>query len=215
MDTQSKIYSLLLTKALSLISKRRYTVLGLKKKLILHLEKKLKSDPASLQLPGGVGLETASPDLSELAGRTPSSKDFEPDLKQVLSRLKELKYLDDTAYTKDFIESRISSRPRGKFLLKRDLKNKGIHPDLAARIVEESEINEEEIAFEALLKKFKRYSQQLSETCDQIDDQNHIQPHAQDDLRKQKEKALRFLASRGFKIDAIYKAVDRWYNRHS
>lgn len=185
MDQQSKIYTFLLTKALSLLSKRRYTVLKLKKKLILALEKKIKTDPASLQLSGGVGLED----------NAPSPQDFEQDLKQVLSRLKDLKYLDDTAYTKDFIESRISSRPRGKFLIKRELKNKGIHPELAERIVEGSEINEEDLAFESLLKKAKAIER--------------AEP------RKQKEKALRFLASRGFAIDAIYKAVDRWYNEHS
>lgn len=178
MDSQSKTYSLLLTKALSLLSKRRYTVLKLKKKLISALEKKLSNDPVFAEEQGGVDLEA-----------------FEPTLKQVLSRLKELKYLDDTAYTKDFIESRISSRPRGKFLLKRELKNKGIHPELAERIVEGSEINEEELAFESLLKKAKAIER--------------AEP------RKQKEKALRFLASRGFKIDAIYKAVDRWYNERS
>lgn len=197
MDSQSKTYSLLLTKALSLLSKRRYTVLKLKKKLISTLEKKLKTDPAFESNYGGVGLETtASPDLSELAGCPPSPQNFEPDLKQVLSRLKDLKYLDDTAYTKDFISLRTSSsRPRGKFLLKRELKNKGIHPELAERIVEGSEINEEELAFESLLKKAKAIER--------------AEP------RKQKEKALRFLASRGFKIDAIYKAVDRWYNERS
>lgn len=187
MDSQSKTYSFLLTKALSLLSKRRYTVLKLKKKLISTLEKKLKTDPAFESNYGGVGLEA-----------------FESDLQQVLSRLKDLKYLDDTAYTKDFIESRTSSsRPRGKFLLKRELKNKGIHPELAERIVEGSEINEEDIAFESLLKKANRQRQLSSRAS------SPVEP------RKQKEKALRFLASRGFKIDAIYKAVDRWYNERS
>ena len=180
MDQPSKIYVFLLRKALALLSKRRYTVLKLKRKLILALEKKLQSDPVTAD------------NLSDRA----VSEVFEQEIHQVLSRLKDLKYLDDTAYTKDFIESRTSSsRPRGKFILKRELKNKGIHPELAERIVEESEINEEELAFESLLKKAKAIER--------------AEP------RKQKEKALRFLASRGFKIDAIYKAVDRWYNERS
>ena len=180
MDQPSKIYVFLLQKALALLSKRRYTVLKLKRKLILALEKKLQSDPVTAD------------NLSDRA----VSEVFEQEIHQVLSRLKDLKYLDDTAYTKDFIESRTSSsRPRGKFILKRELKNKGIHPELAERIVEESEINEEELAFESLLKKAKAIER--------------AEP------RKQKEKALRFLASRGFKIDAIYKAVDRWYNERS
>lgn len=193
---ENKTYNFLLQKSLSLLSKRRYTVLKLKKKLTSALEKKLKTDPAFESNYSGVGLETtASPDLSELAGCAPSLEAFEPTIQRVLRRLKELKYLDDTAYTKDFISLRISSRPRGKFLLKRELKNKGIHPELAERIVEGSEINEEKLAFESLLKKAKAIER--------------VEP------RKQKEKALRFLASRGFKIDAIYKAVDRWYNERS
>jgi len=179
MDQPSKTYTFLLQKALSLLSKRRYTVLKLKKKLISTLEKKFQSDPVTDHSPDRAVSET-----------------FEQEIQQVLSRLKDLKYLDDTAYTKDFISLRTSSsRPRGKFILKRELKNKGIHPELAERIVEESEINEEDLAFESLLKKAKAIER--------------VEP------RKQKEKALRFLASRGFKIDAIYKAVDRWYNERS
>jgi regulatory protein len=179
MDQQSKIYNLLLKKALTLLSKRRYTTLKLRQKLVEYYNR--KSAPSAEK----------NPQL--LRQKVPL--EVEPALKQVLSRLKELKYLDDTTYTKDFIESRISSRPRGKFLLKRELKNKGIHPELASRIVEETEINEEEIAFEALSKKAKAIER--------------AEP------AKRKEKALRFLASRGFSIDAIYKAVDRWYNDFS
>jgi len=179
MDQQSKIYNLLLKKALTLLSKRRYTTLKLRQKLVEYYNR--KSAPSAEKTP------------QLLRQKVPL--EVEPALKQVLSRLKELKYLDDTTYTKDFIESRISSRPRGKFLLKRELKNKGIHPELASRIVEETEINEEEIAFEALSKKAKAIER--------------AEP------AKRKEKALRFLASRGFSIDAIYKAVDRWYNDFS
>jgi len=117
-------------------------------------------------------------------------------LKKVLTRLKELKYLNDTDYAKDFIEGRtLSSRPRGKFMLRRELKTKGIHPELIEKILDETELDEEAIATETLKKRMKLFEKHPP--------------------RKQKEKAMRFLASRGFKFDSIYKAVQSCYNDRS
>lgn len=155
-------YEKLLKKALDLLSRRSYTVLKLKEKLL------------KLELP------TATKEQQNEA------------IKKVLTRLKELKYLDDTAYAKTFIENRIEFRPKGAFMLKRELRKKGIHPDLAERVIEQSDIDEIANAKKALQKKLKTFQ--------------NDQPH------KQREKAMRFLASRGFNLDAIYKAIDSWYN---
>jgi regulatory protein len=176
-----EIYELLLQKALTLVSKRRYTVLKLKKKLIDFINKRTEQEQYQSQQ-----------SLSSSQQQLPTAKNYESQIKAVLARLKELKYLDDTSYTRDYISNRIDLRPRGKFLLKRELKNKGIHPELAERLVEESEVDEEELAWNLLQKKLKQL-----ERFPKI---------------KQKEKAMRFLASRGFKIDAIYKVIGRWYN---
>jgi len=125
-----------------------------------------------------------------------SKKDLDESLKKVLSRLKELKYLNDTEYAKDFIENRtISSRPRGKFALRRELKQKGLHPELVERVLSETDLDEETLAIETLKKRMKLF--------------------AKDPLRKQKEKAMRFLSSRGFNLDSIYKAVQNCYNDRS
>jgi SOS response regulatory protein OraA/RecX len=169
-------YEQLLKKALSLISRRRYTVLKIKKKLVLYYDKKL-----------------ADEQRSKASNEEEAESQKGKYIKQVLTRLKELKYLDDTQFAKDFIESRNEFRPKGKFMLKRELKNKGLHPDLAERVVENTEIDEEANAIKALKKKIRQLEKESP--------------------RKQKEKAMRFLASRGFNIQAIYKAIAFWYNK--
>jgi len=181
-----KLYDLFLQKALSLVSKRMYTVLKLKKKIQEFVSKEKKKI-----IEGKSRLEDSDADILSSA----SDQEIEDSIKKVLGRLKELRYLDDTQFSLDFIENRTAFRPRGRFLLKRELERKGVHPELAERILEEKDIDEESLAEEALKKKLKT-----------------IQKYPP---QKQKEKAMRFLSSRGFKIDAIYKVIDRWYNHHA
>jgi regulatory protein len=169
-------YEQLLKKALSLISKRRYTVLKIKQKLVLYYDKQI-----------------ADAQRSEASNEAEAEAQKEKYIKQVLTRLKELKYLDDTQFAKDFIESRNELKPKGQYMLKRELRTKGLHPDLAERVVEETDINEEANAIKALKKKMRQLEKEPP--------------------RKQKEKAMRFLASRGFNIQAIYKALAFWYNK--
>lgn len=178
-----KLYDLFLQKALSLVSKRAYTVLKLKKKIIEFAGKEKKKI-----LEGNSKLDDEK--IGVLSSTT--DQEIEESVKKVLNRLKELRYLDDTRFASDFIENRTAFRPRGRFLLKRELERKGVHPDLAERVLETQDIDEVELAETALNKKLKT-----------------IQKHSP---QKQKEKAMRFLSSRGFKIDAIYKVIDRWYN---
>ena len=174
MKSQNKsprpLYEELMQKALALLAKRSYTVLKLKQKLQEHHDRMVKR------------AQTEPLEKSKL----------EIPIKQVLTRLKELKYLNDTEFTKNYIENRIEFRPRGKYLIKRELKQKGIHPDLAERITEETYEDEEEAASRAFAQKLKKI-------------QSYPRP-------KQKEKAMRYLASRGFRFDTIYKIINNWYN---
>jgi len=163
-------YEQLLQKALGLISKHRYTVLKLKEKLVLYYEKQIEK--------------------GELPPVSKTEKELE--IKKVLTRLKELKYLDDAQYAKDFITTRIELKPKGRFMLQRELRRKGIHPDLVGRILEETEIDENANAIKALKKRVSLFSKHPP--------------------FKQKQKAMRFLASRGFNLEAIYKAIKHWYN---
>jgi regulatory protein len=157
-------------KALTLLSKRKYTVLAMKKKLKLFFDKQVEK---------GTFMQV-------------TDTERETKLKEVLTRLKELNYLNDTDYAETYISDRLEFHPRGKFLIKRELKNKGIHPELAERVADEKYQNEDEIALKTLEKRMKRLT--------------NLPKH------EQKEKVMRFLASRGFKIDAIYKAINSWYN---
>lgn len=184
---QNILYDLFLQKSFSLVSKQRYTVLKFKRKLNNFVKKELA------KIEGGKShlSDNEIQILLKFKGQE-KNPELEEQIKKVLTRLKELKYLDDTQFAADYIDNQITCRPRGKFRLKRELQNKGIHPELAEKLVQNADIDEEEIAFIALQKKLKsieRFPRQ-----------------------KQKEKAMRFLASRGFKIDAIYKAINRWYN---
>ena len=171
LERPSKTYEGLMQKALTLIAKRRYTTMKLKQKL-REFHKK-QTDLENLPF-------LSKPELEEA-------------LKSVATRLKELKYLNDSEYAKAFVHDRIEFRPKGKFMLKRELKHKGIHPDLAEQTVEEEDINEPEIALKVLTQRAKRLQNETPS--------------------KQREKLFRFLSSRGFSVDSIYKAMDAWYNR--
>lgn len=112
-----------------------------------------------------------------------------------LKRLVELKYLDDEQFAIDYISDRLRFKPRGKFLLKRELKLKGINEDLIDETISHGEIDELELAMAAFEKKQRQWES--------------LEP------RKLKEKAFRFLSSRGFKPDTIYKVLNTWYGRLS
>lgn len=112
------------------------------------------------------------------------------DKEKVLNRLKELKYIDDKVFAKDYISTRIAINPRGKYMLKVELQRKGVNRSIVNDAVDNAEIDEEKLARRVVKKKQKRY-QGL-------------------DKYKRKEKIMRLLASRGFKIDTIYKVLDKW-----
>lgn len=113
-------------------------------------------------------------------------------LEKVLKRLLELKYLDDDQYAKDYISERVRFKPKGEYVLIRELKLKGIPGELSKKILEESPIDEFEMAMNALRKKERIWDKFPAP--------------------KKKEKAYRFLSARGFSPDTIYKIVDKRYN---
>ncbi len=56
---------------------------------------------------------------------------------QVVARLGELGYLDDTAFARAWVESRDRARPRGAVALRRELQLKGVPDDTIAEVLEE------------------------------------------------------------------------------
>lgn len=119
-------------------------------------------------------------------------KTNEEDVSLVLERLKELNYIDDEKFIKDYISTRIRLKPRGKALLKRELKFKGISKELLDKVFENIEFDEDNLAIEQLARRSSKWSNF---------DQNI-----------QKIKAYRFLYSHGFNREAIYKALRSIYN---
>lgn len=109
-------------------------------------------------------------------------------INQIISKLEELKYLDDKKFATWLIESRSRSRPRGKRLLIQELKSKGID-------VSEEPINLDEIdlAQKALKKKLILWKN-LSH-------------------RDFRTKATRFLYSRGFSWEVIEPVLKKAYNK--
>ncbi|MBA4336485.1 hypothetical protein C0416_01790 [bacterium] len=111
------------------------------------------------------------------------------DIASVIARLKELKYVDDGSFATDYISTRTKISPRGKQMLKMELRMKGVSHSFIADAIEKANIDEESLAKKVITKYEKRYV--------------GLEKH------KKKEKIMRLLISKGFKPDTIYKILDK------
>ncbi|MBI5358118.1 RecX family transcriptional regulator [Candidatus Amesbacteria bacterium] len=100
------------------------------------------------------------------------------EIDETIEKLKELDFINDNKFIQEFVDSRSKNKPKGKKALMIELARKGIK-------VKELDVNEDELAKKALLKK-KTFR-----------DRNQLQ---------------RFLYSRGFSSSVIERAVKAWYN---
>ena len=102
----------------------------------------------------------------------------------VLNRLKEYNFLNDEAYARMFVESRIRNKPRGKIILINELRVKGISKETAQKVCDE--LVEDEFS---LLRRIytKKYGDE------------HISYH---DTKK-----IQFLQRKGFSWDLIQKIL--------
>lgn len=110
---------------------------------------------------------------------------------RVVDRLKELNYLNDIEFADHFVKDRINFRPRGKFLIQKELKQKGVDITAIETAFGNSDFDEEDMAIIALEKKLKSWEKYPTE--------------------KVRSKAFSFLSGKGFSSDAIYKAMKRCY----
>lgn len=120
---------------------------------------------------------------------------------EVLKRLKTLRYVDDAAYARMFVESRMRSRPKGERLIRLELKTKGVQSEIIDAVCTElfasadgSKTNEMSLAHRAIEKKWRVW-QKLP-------------------LLEQKQKIYRFLASRGFSSSVVYGIIDELTKIH-
>jgi len=111
------------------------------------------------------------------------------DAEKVIEELKEEDLIDDKKFVDWFVRFRITLKPKGKKVLVRELKQKGISDELIEKYFSENKIDEESLAFKILEKRWPRFKNL--------------------DSRKRFEKATRFLMSRGFNYDLIKKTISK------
>lgn len=118
-------------------------------------------------------------------------------LNNVFSRLEELGYADDKRFARMWITERMKNKPKGVWLLARELEAKGIAGEIIDDVIE-SELgnqqgstegtSEEKLAHRAIQKKlvfWKKYP-----------------------IMEQKKKIYGFLARRGFPSHVIFRIID-------
>ena len=141
--------------------------------------------------------------LNLLSFRNRSEKEIKERLKQkkfdnktaeeVVDKLKSVDLIDDDKFARLWIKNRLTGKPRGKNLIKRELYQKGIKKEIIENAISEiySETTEEELALKLAQKKAISY--------------------AKLDKVKAKHKLYAFLISRGFESELTGKIVNKIY----
>jgi regulatory protein len=81
----------------------------------------------------------------------------------VIDKLLTLKYLDDRTFAAQFIENRIRFKPKSTYALGYELRQKGIHPDLADELL--ANYDDVTLAFKAVDSKKGQWHHLDKETC--------------------------------------------------
>jgi len=135
-----------------------------------------------------------------LAGRAHSEKELrdkllrkgfeETHIDGVIADLKDVGYLDDANFARAFAQSRLSNKPMGAFLLRRELHAKGVAKPLIDKAIEEAYagVDEEELAADLVQCRAARY-RDLEEN-------------------KKKKRLYDFLRRRGFKWDVVRRVIE-------
>lgn len=110
----------------------------------------------------------------------------------VLEKLKYFDFLDDEKFAKWWVEQRVNFRPKTKRILNQELRIKGIDKDVIDKVLEETEINEDEIALKELQKKAYKWKGL--------------------DKSVAKKKMYEFLARHGFGWDIVKESVDKYFS---
>lgn len=108
-------------------------------------------------------------------------------IETAIERMTNLKYLDDRAFAKFWIESRNRSKPRGKRALQYELRNKGVSDAIVRELLEDM-VDEQSGAYQAAQKRIRRMRGKTEYEF--------------------KKKVGAFLQRRGFNYEAINQALD-------
>jgi len=154
-------YQQIIEYTLRILSKKRYTIEEIRKKILKYCSKREFEN------------------IEELS-------------EKVLDRLKELNYLNDQKFIDDYVQNRINLSPRGHLLIKRELTLKGVKEDLIDKKFRKDLFDEFIVAKNLLMKKAHKWKNDI--------------------MIKQRQKAYRLLASKGFRVDTIYSVLNTCYN---
>lgn len=105
---------------------------------------------------------------------------------RVLKNLEKYDYINDDIYCAKYIKETLKLRPKGKFLIKRELKLKGIDEKTVDNAIDEAEIDEADIAKKLLMKKYEDFANMDN---------------------KELSKVYAFLQRKGFSYGVIKEAV--------
>ena len=99
----------------------------------------------------------------EITKRLRQKKFAEDIINQVVKKLLEYKYLNDEEFAEAYINDRVNFNPRGSFLIKKELREKGIAKDIIAKKTAEllPEKKELKLAKKAAEKKLKYLNKDL------------------------------------------------------
>ncbi len=114
---------------------------------------------------------------------------------KIITKLKEQNFLNDTEFTRWWIEQRTKVRPKGLQLIKRELRQKGISQDLIEEVLT-NKSDELPVGSEDQLSIAKQLVQKRLPRLKGLDHQEQYQ------------KLGQFLGRRGFDFDTIRQAID-------
>jgi len=118
-----------------------------------------------------------------------AGKNLEQDkIDTVIDRLKDLRYLDDSAFARQFIENRIRFKPKSVYALGYELRHKGIDQDIADELL--NPLDDMELAWSAARKKQGQWQ--------------HL------DLDIRKKKLMNHLRYRGFNHSVCMTVLERF-----
>ena len=118
------------------------------------------------------------------------------DIEYSIERAKSTDLINDSKFTKDFIEEKRRMGRYGKKRIIQDLRRHGVNLERITEVFDELETNNqgEDIELQNGVKLAQRKWQSLSK---------------EQDLQKKKAKLLRYLASKGFAFDMCYQIINR------
>ncbi len=113
----------------------------------------------------------------------------EATIDRVIENLTEIDYINDYKYAEKFITEKLKFKPESKKLLSMELSHKGIPDDIIDSALEDFDLDEDNVAYELLKKKYYKYTSFDEKTI---------------------HKMKTFLMSRGFSYSQISKAISRF-----